>query len=93
MCGMYGTLDAELAAHRTIKVAELTVFFCLLRRTVGRTTAHVNKTGIIDGLWRGEVHWPKSEVHRLVDGDLGGGAQNSSTENSAEGAPLRKGEA
>ena len=47
---------------------------------------------------RKEVYWPKSEGRRLVDFHLGGGAQNSSTRNSAgrsvlQGAPLKKGEA
>ena len=52
MLGMYGTLDAELEVQRTIKRAE---FLCLLRRTVGPTTAHVDSKGIINGLRRVEM--------------------------------------
>ena len=32
MHGMFGTFDAELQVQRTIRRAELTAFFCLLRR-------------------------------------------------------------
>ena len=55
MHGMYGTLDAELEVQRTIKRAELTVFFCLLGKAIGRTMVHVDNNGIIDELWRGET--------------------------------------
>ena len=51
MHGLYGTLDAEFEVQRTTKRAELTAFLCLLRRTVGRSTAHVENKGIIHGLW------------------------------------------
>ena len=53
--GMYGTLDAELKVQRTIKRAELTAFWCLLRKAIGPTVVHVDNKGIIDGLWRGEL--------------------------------------
>ena len=41
---MYGTLDAEFEVQRTIKRAELTAFFCLFRKLVGPTTAHLENT-------------------------------------------------
>ena len=56
MHGMYGTLEADLEVVRTTKRAELTAFFCLLRRIIGPTTAHVDNKGILDGLWRGEIN-------------------------------------
>ena len=40
MRGMYGTLIAGFEVQRTIKSAQLTVFFRLLRRIIGSTTAH-----------------------------------------------------
>ena len=53
--GMYGTSDADLEVQRTTKRAELTAFFCPLRRIVASTAAHVDNKGISDGLWGGEV--------------------------------------
>ena len=41
-CMGRGALDAEFEAQRTIKRAGLKAFFCLLRRTVGPTAAHVD---------------------------------------------------
>ena len=55
MHGMCGTLDAELEVRRTIERAELTAFLCLLRRAISLAMVHVDKKGIIDGLWRGEM--------------------------------------
>ena len=55
MHGMYGTLDAELEVHRTIKRAEWTAFLCLFRKASGLPTTHVDNIGIIDWLWRGEM--------------------------------------
>ena len=55
MRGICGTLDAELEVQRTIKRVGLTAFFCLLRRIIGPTTAHVDNKGTIAGLWRGEM--------------------------------------
>ena len=68
MHGVYGTSDADLEVQGTIKRAELTAFFCLFRRTVGPTTAHVDNKGTIDGLWRGEkeCRGPKSKVADLI---------------------------
>ena len=47
MHGMYGTLDAELDVHRTIKRAKRTAFLCLLRRAIRPTMVHVDNKGII----------------------------------------------
>ena len=47
-------MDAELEVRRTIKRAELTAFFCLLKTVVGPIKVHVDNKGTIDGLWRGE---------------------------------------
>ena len=77
---VYGTLDTELEAQRTIKRAELMAFSCLLWKTTGPTTDHVDNAGIIDGLC-----WSKSRGRRLVDSGLGGGAQESSRRNTAGG--------
>ena len=52
MHGMYGTMDAELDVRCTVKRAELTAFLCLFRRAIRLATVHVDKKGIIDGLWR-----------------------------------------
>ena len=51
MHGMYGTLDAVLEVQRTIKRAERTAFFGLLRTAIGPTTVHVDTQGNIDGLF------------------------------------------
>ena len=52
--GMYGSMEAEFEVQRTIKRRELTVFFCFLKKVIGPIKVHVDNTGIIDGLWRGE---------------------------------------
>ena len=65
--GTYGTLDAELEVQRTIKRAELTTLLCLLRKAIGRTLVHVGNTGIINGLWRGEM---KCTGPQAKDADL-----------------------
>ena len=83
MHGMYGTLEADLEAMRTTKRPDLTAFFCLLRRIIGPTTAHVDNKGILDVLWRGEINCigPKAkdadlwmliwqEVHRAHQGGI-----------------------
>ena len=62
MYGMCGSLDAEFEEQRTIKRAELTAYFSLLRRIVGPTTAHVENKGITDGHWRQEVKAPKRKM-------------------------------
>ena len=41
MHGMYGPLNAELEAQRTIKRAELTASLCVRRFFIGPTTVHV----------------------------------------------------
>ena len=48
------SMEAELEVQRTIKMAELTVFLCLLRKVIGPVKVHVENKGIIDGLWRAE---------------------------------------
>ena len=40
--GMYGSVEAELEVQRTIKRAELTAFFCLLKRVFWTSTAWQN---------------------------------------------------
>ena len=52
--GMYGSMEAELEVQRTIKRAELTAFFCLLKKVIGLIKVHVDNKGIIDRLWKGE---------------------------------------
>ena len=52
--GMYGSMEAEFEAQRTIKRAELTTFLCLLKRVIGPIKVHVDNQGIIVGSWRGE---------------------------------------
>ena len=47
--GMYGPMEAEFAVQRTIKRAELTVFFCLLKNEIGPIKVHVDDKGIVDG--------------------------------------------
>ena len=54
LLGMYGPVEAEYEVQRTIKRAELTAFFCLLKRVIGPVRVHVDNKGIIDGLRRGE---------------------------------------
>ena len=45
--GMYGTSDAELVVHRTIKRAEPLTFLCLLRKAISPTMVHVENKGIM----------------------------------------------
>ena len=60
--GMYGSMEAELEVQRTIKRAELTAFLFLLKKVIGPIKVHVDNTGIIDGLWRGERECIKPEA-------------------------------
>ena len=48
---------------RTIQRAELTAFLCFLEKVSGPTKVHVDKKGIIDDLWKGEMKCigPKAE--------------------------------
>ena len=55
MHGMYGTQEAELEVHRTMKREELTAFLCLLKKVYRPTMVHVDNKGVIDGLWRREM--------------------------------------
>ena len=43
-----------MEVQRTIKVAELTAFLCLLKRVIGPIKVHADNKGIIDGLRQGE---------------------------------------
>ena len=52
--GMYGSMEAEFEFQRTIKRAELTAFFCVLRKVSGPIKVQVDNKGIIDGLRKGE---------------------------------------
>ena len=52
--GMYGSVEAELEVHRTIKRTELTAFLCLVRNVCGPIMVHVDKKSIIDGSRKGE---------------------------------------
>ena len=47
---MYFSMDAELEVQRSIKMSELTAFFCPLKRVIGPARVHVDNKGIIDGL-------------------------------------------
>ena len=95
MHGMYGKLQANLEEQRTIKRAELTAFFCLLRKAVGPTMVHVDTKGLIDGRWRVEV---RCIGPRAKDADLwilswhfgGGRARQSKSlpEGNAANVPL-----
>ena len=64
---MHGSMEAEFEVHRTIKRAELTAFFCLLRKVSGPIKVHVDNKGIIDGLRKGEKECIKP---RAADADL-----------------------
>ena len=44
MHGLYGSMEAEFEVQRTIKRAELTAFFCLLKKVIEP----------IERLWKGE---------------------------------------
>ena len=50
--GMCGKLDAELEALRAHHQES---FLCFLRKAHGPTMVHVDKKGITDVLWRGEM--------------------------------------
>ena len=50
MHGMYGTLDAELEVQRTIKRAELTAFWCLLRKVLVPRRCTLTTKVFFDGL-------------------------------------------
>ena len=52
--GMHGTMEAAFEVQRTIKRAELTAIFCLLKTVIGPIKVHVDNKGVICGLWRGE---------------------------------------
>ena len=54
MRGMYGTLNAEFEAQRTIKRAKLTAI-SLFRGSVGPTTGHVENNRIVYAFRRGET--------------------------------------
>ena len=54
LLGMYGSVVAEFEVQRTIKRAELTDFFCFLKRVIGPVREHVDNKSNIDGLRRGE---------------------------------------
>ena len=41
--------------QRTAERAEVTAFLCTLRKAVGPAMVHVDKEGMFDGLWRGEM--------------------------------------
>ena len=45
---------AEYEVQRTIKRAELTDFFCFLRKVIGPIKVHVDNKGVIDGPRRRE---------------------------------------
>ena len=57
MHGMYGTIQAVLEIHHTIKRFEQTAFLCLLREASGLAILYVDKKGIIDVLWKGEMKY------------------------------------
>ena len=48
--GMYGSMDTELEVQRTIKRAELTAFFFLLKKVIGPIKVHVDNKCDAD-LW------------------------------------------
>ena len=58
--GMHGSMEAEYEVQRTINLAELTAFLCLLRKVSGPIKVHVDNEGIIDGLLSGEKEWNTS---------------------------------
>ena len=51
---IYGAMEAEFEAQRTIKRTELTTFLFLQKKMMGLVKVHVDSKGIIDALWRGE---------------------------------------
>ena len=67
---MNGSMEAEYEVQRTIKRAELTAFFCLLKKVVGPIRVHVGNKGITDWQWKaGDADlWIKirEELHLLM---------------------------
>ena len=63
--GMCGSMEAGFEVQRTIKRAEMTTFFCLLKKKKLLDPSRCK--GIIDGLWRGER---KCIDSKAGDGDL-----------------------
>ena len=49
LCGMYGSMVAELEVDSTIKRAELTAFPCLLKKVIGPIKVHADNKGITHG--------------------------------------------
>ena len=43
--GMYGSMEAESEAQRTVKRAELTAFLCLFKKVIGPIEVHVDNEG------------------------------------------------
>ena len=68
MHGIYGTLDVEFEAERTINRAELEAFLCLFRKVAGLTVVFFLRMKGIGS---------KSDGRRLVDLDMGRSAQSS----------------
>ena len=62
--GMCGSMEAEFEVQRIIKRAELTAFFCLLKKVIGPLKRHVDNKRIVDGLWRGEKEMHQSQSKR-----------------------------
>ena len=48
--GVSGSVEAELEVQRTIKRAELTAFFCFLKKVTGPIKVRVDNKGTRDGL-------------------------------------------
>ena len=46
-------MEAEFEVQRTTKRAELTAFFCLLKKVFRPINIHVDNKGNISGLWKG----------------------------------------
>ena len=63
MCGMYGTLDAELEVERMIKIADSTVFLCFLWKATGTTMVHVENKGSF--MVCGEETWALAQEQRM----------------------------
>ena len=47
---MYGSMEAELEVQRSINRAELTTFFCLLKKVIAPIKVLVDNKGVVDGL-------------------------------------------
>ena len=54
LLGMYGSMEAEFEAQRTIERTELTAFLCLTRKVLGPIKIHVDNKGTTDGLRKGQ---------------------------------------